>query len=176
MAEQRATATDKLVGAYKTMLDRIRTTLSHAEADAIPSLEHNLETAKEKATELNELTREEAERIGDYLRRDIEDAAHFLTASGKALRDWARFDMELVEDKFLDAFSGMVDQTRLELDWLERQANRYGTWHSGEVIGIGTLRCQACGEELHFHAPGHIPPCPACHGSVFKRVSTTDEA
>ncbi|MDH5595020.1 MAG: zinc ribbon-containing protein, partial [Gammaproteobacteria bacterium] len=49
-----------------------------------------------------------------------------------------------------------------------------GEWHTGEVVGVGTLRCKACGELLHFHATGHIPPCPKCQKTVFNRVSHSD--
>jgi Zn finger protein HypA/HybF involved in hydrogenase expression len=42
-------------------------------------------------------------------------------------------------------------------------------YHSGEIIGLGTLACDKCGEKLHFHNPGRIPPCPKCHGTHFHR-------
>jgi hypothetical protein len=166
---------DRLVKAYNTMLGRVEQTIQKAEKDVMPTLEKNIEAAQEKATELEELTREEAERIGTYLRRDLVDAANYLAETGDELRDWLRFDLELIEDRLLDSFTGLVDRTRLELQELAQQAMQYGEWHTGEIVGIGTLRCKSCGELLHFHATGHIPPCPACHGTTFKRISSEDE-
>lgn len=159
------TSQQKRIHAYERMLERSRGLLT----DAGHTARRAIETATETATELGELTREEAERIGYYLKRDIQDAAEYLAAQGGELRDWLRFDVELVEDRILDALTLLVDNTKVELsEWTER-ANE---WHTGEVTGPGTLVCHACGEELHFNRPGHIPPCPKCRGSRYRRRST----
>lgn len=161
---------DKMISAYDRMLKRI----GELARDSKPHLEQALDKAAEKATELEELSREEAERVAAYLRRDLDDAADFIDKTGEGLGDWLKFDIGLVERELLDEFSHMVDHTRASLDKLERDANRYGEWHSGEVVSIGTLECKACGEKLHFHHTGHIPPCPKCRGSKFRRISRED--
>lgn len=159
-----------LVEGYDRMLKRIR------EAEPEQALQQRLQAAMEKASELGELTREEAEKIGDYLSRDLEAAADFISDSGKELKDWLRFDLDVVEQELGRLFAQMVDHTRLELERLERRAMQYGEWHSGEVAGIGTLECKSCGEHIHLHHTSHIPPCPKCHGSTFRRISHSDEA
>ncbi|PCI18096.1 MAG: hypothetical protein COB62_07115, partial [Piscirickettsiaceae bacterium] len=35
----------------------------------------------------------------------------------------------------------------------------------------GTLECIACKQTLNFKKTGHIPPCPKCHKTEFKRHS-----
>ena len=161
----------KLTVAYNLMLERARETM----AKAGKGLGHGIDAAMEKATELGELSREEAEQVGDYIRRDLHDAADFINESGSELRDWLRFDLEVVEQSLADIFSQMVDHTRLELDRLQQRANALGEWHTGEVVGIGTLECKGCGEQLHFHHTGHIPPCPKCRGTRYRRISTRNE-
>ncbi|MFO7594275.1 MAG: zinc ribbon-containing protein [Pseudomonadota bacterium] len=162
---------EKLADAYDRMLERTRETMKKADKD----LHQAVETARERATELGELTREEAELVSIYVVRDLEDAATFIDKSGKELRDWLRFDLEVVEDTVLQIFSQMVDHTRVALDQLQQRANAVGEWHTGEIAGIGTLQCKSCGEMLHFHHTGHIPPCPKCHGTKFRRISTSEE-
>jgi hypothetical protein len=162
---------------YHRMLERAKATIEGTEStestegSGLPRLQELIADARDKAVELGELTREEAERIGDYLRRDVTDAAQYLADSNKALKDWLSFDMELIEDRVLRMFSLMVDHTRLELDRLAMQAKEAESLHTGEVTAMGTLRCSSCGKELHFHGPGHIPPCPGCRGTRFQRVS-----
>jgi Zn finger protein HypA/HybF involved in hydrogenase expression len=73
-----------------------------------------------------------------------------------------------------DTFSKMVDQTRETLDGFEKEASRIGEWHTGEVVGLGTFECKECGEVIHFHKPGHVPPCPKCHASKYRRLTTKD--
>lgn len=169
MSEQQTEGlTGKLTEAYNLMLQRSREAMKNTQS----GVRKAVDTAMEKATELGELTREEAELVSIYVMRDLEDAAAFINTSGKELRDWLRFDLEVVENAVADLFTQMVDHTRLEMDKLEQRANAIGEWHTGEVVGIGTLRCKSCDELLHFHQTGHIPPCPKCHGTTFRRIST----
>lgn len=163
--------TGKLTEAYNLMLERSRETMKNTQS----GVRKAVDTAMEKATELEELTREEAELVSIYVMRDLADAATFIDKSGKELRDWLRFDLEVVENALAQRFAQMVDHTRLELDKLEMQANAVGEWHTGEIVGIGTLKCKSCGEVLHFHQTGHIPPCPKCHGSTFRRISRNED-
>lgn len=166
---------NRLVRAYDRMMERVKLRLEEleqAEKDAIPRLSASIEHAMEKAVELGELTREEARLIGGYLKRDLEDAGQYLTATGSDLRAWMRFDLELIEDRLLDFFQSGVDQSRL--DFLAFEAPETGTetelYRSGEVTGPGTLQCGECGELVVFRAPTLIEPCAACAGEVFVRV------
>jgi hypothetical protein len=159
------------------MMERMKNRLEEleqAEKAAFPQLNASIEHAAEKAVEVGELTREEAQLIGSYLKRDLEDAGQYLATTGSDLRAWLRFDLELLEDRLLDFFQRGVDQSRLDLLEFEappvREEERY---HSGEITGPGTLQCEQCGECVAFYAPAAIGPCLACGGTHFFRV--TDE-
>jgi len=171
---------EKLVQAYNHMLERVKAALEHAEHDTLPTVQQHIESAKKKAVELGELTRDEAEKIGAYVKRDLHDAAQYVTGTGKELASWLRFDLELIEQRVLDVFSTMVDKTRLELDKLGLRAKsvdaakHVNVWHTGEVTGVGTLKCTACGQAVHFHATGRIPPCSKCHATTFRRSLETE--
>ncbi len=52
---------------------------------------------------------------------------------------------------------------------LKNELDKRAHPHTGEIIGAGTLVCDQCGEKLHFHKAGKIPPCPKCHGTTFHR-------
>lgn len=165
---------DRMIAAYDFMLSALHRVVDTAQGRGGPVIDKGLAEAREAASELGELSREEIEEVSEYLRRDIESAGTWLGEHGDELKDWLRFDLALVEDQLLSAFSAVADQTTLELKELELRAAMRGEWHTGEITGIGALRCTACGEELHFHHTGHIPPCPKCHGSRFTRSSLVD--
>lgn len=168
---------EKLIQAYNRMLERLKAGLEQAHErarqDILPNLQRQLDTATNKAIELGELTRDEAERVAAYLKRDLHHAAQHARETGKELADWLRFDLQLVEARFAERLAWVVDRVRLELDKLAPRAKqpegKQTEWHTGEVAGVGTLTCDKCGQELHFHATGHIPPCPKCHGTRFRR-------
>jgi len=161
------------VGAYNQMMERVKGALEHAEHETLPTLQKSIDQAKAKAIDLGELTREEADEIGQWLRRDLEDAGYYLASTGSELRDWFRFDIEQVEARLLDLFGQATDRSRLEFLAFENRVLAESQYHTGQVTAPGTLVCQVCGKELHFHQTGHIPPCPACHGSRFERVSAS---
>ncbi|MBE9533131.1 MAG: zinc ribbon-containing protein [Proteobacteria bacterium] len=160
----------KLVAAYDKMMGRIEHLLDKAEQEALPVLQKNIESAKQQAIELKEVSTEEAEKIADYIRRDLHDAADYLEQTGKELSTWLHFDLELVEDRILDVFSKVADKTRLELAQLVEQAKRNQEYHTGEITSIGTLACQSCDTLMHFKKTGRIPPCPKCHKTLFVRT------
>ena len=157
---------DKSVSAYKQMLERVKQFASQTRTQLID----NIEKAKEKAVELEELSVHEAEQIGEYLRRDMQDAAVYLVETGEELKDWFQFDVKLIEQRLFDMFLEVADQTKLEYLQLEKLAKWDTEYKTGEIIGVGTLQCKNCRHDIHFHDTGHIPPCPKCSHTHFKRI------
>jgi ElaB/YqjD/DUF883 family membrane-anchored ribosome-binding protein len=163
---------DRLAAAYDKMLHEVHEAIASAKEHALPGLKEYLSDAQEKLVEIGELTREEAEKVSLYIERDMKDAAHYLSETGAELSAWWRFDVEQVENRLLEMFTSVADQTKLELTRLAESANQASRYHTGEVAGPGTLVCIACGKELHFNKTGHIPPCPECKGTEFYRTSS----
>lgn len=160
---------DRLLKAYRDMMQHLREAWQDVEEKALPPLRERLDKAMQQASELGELSREEAQKVREYVRRDVEEAADFMSENGRQLKEWLQFDLEFAESKFAEMFATVADRTRVELEALADRARRVGEWHTGELTGVGILQCKECGEKLHFEKPGHIPPCPKCKGTVFKK-------
>ena len=170
MSEDNRPQNEKQVHAYNTMMSRVKAAIDEAGRAAAPKMRAAIDAAEEKAVELGELTREEAIKVGEYLRRDLQDAGEYLAGpEGQELADWLRFDIQLIENELMEMFLSAADQTKLDMLDFEEQLAEASEYHTGEVTGPGTLTCTECGEVLHFHNTGHIPPCPKCHGSVYTR-------
>jgi polyhydroxyalkanoate synthesis regulator phasin len=169
--DHKDSAADHLVDAYEEMLKRTEEGITQARESA-PKLRHMLETVRDNMVELGELTREEAHKIADYIERDIEDAAAYIAETGEDLREWWRFDIELMEQRLLDAFTSVADQTSLQLGQWAQQARRASLYQAGQITGPGTLICDQCGAETHFTRSGRIPPCADCGGLAFRRADS----
>lgn len=163
---------NRLLRGYEQMLHRLREMLDHPDVLTRPRLDDALETAKQEAVEQNELDREEADRIGDYLRRDLEDAARYGAEQGEDLAGWLHMDLQLIEDWLWDQFSSVADKTRLELMELQRTLNEPEHYRAGEVAGPGALTCTRCGEQLRFERVGVITACPNCQNTEFVRPAS----
>ncbi|HUW50363.1 MAG TPA: zinc ribbon-containing protein [Sulfuricella sp.] len=117
---------------------------------------------------LTKFSDDEVVKLEEYVKRDLIDAARYLDKTGKELKDWVGFDVALMKQDFWERFSEAADQTTTALYQLKQQAAS-AEYHSGELTGLGMLVCDQCGEKLHFHKPGHIPPCPKCNSTRFHR-------
>jgi ABC-type ATPase with predicted acetyltransferase domain len=166
---------ERLAQAYDHMLESIGDWVQEVEDVTVPTIEKALDAAREKATELNELTREEAEKVGDYVRRDLLHLGEHLEDKDEDIKSWFQIDMSLIETKLADMFSSVADRTTIELERLREIASLSEYWNTGEITGPGVLECTQCGEQLHFNKTGHIPPCPKCHATSFKRLSGQSE-
>ncbi len=162
---------ERQVKAYDKMIERVRHLLHVAEHKTVPPLEHAIHMARDKAVELGEVSRDEAEKIGAYLRRDMHELAMHMNDTGAELRSWFHMDLELIEAKLVDLMSQVADKTRLELAQLATSAHSPLLYRTGEISGPGTLQCRSCGAHIRFTKTGHIPPCPKCHATEFVRIT-----
>ncbi len=162
-------ARERLEKAYETMLKRVAEYADHAEHETLPKVKQGLDKARDMAVELGELTREEADRISDYVERDTHDAAEWLVETGQEFREWLSFDWQLVEGRLFDWFAKVADQTSVQLRNIAENAKHMDEYRTGEITGPGALVCRGCGKVMNFKKTGHIPPCPSCHGTGFKR-------
>ena len=174
MAMDTKKVSDKFLKTYHAMLDEVKELWHSAEEKALPTLSENVERAAEKASELGEITKEEAEKLGEYIKKDLEEAGDYISdyiaVNGPQLENWFKDELEFAEYEFAEIFATLADKTRLELDALAERARQVGVWRTGEITNVGVLYCQNCDEILHFKKPGHIPPCPKCKGTEFKKV------
>jgi hypothetical protein len=161
---------ERLVEGYNRMMEHIRELVDDVENKAAPTVREAIDSAKQFSTDLGQLTREEADKVGEFIRRDMHDAASYLADSGKEFRDWLNLDLQLIERRVLDMFAGVADKTRLELEGLAQRARAASQYHTGEVVAPGTLECVACNQVMHMHQTAQIPPCPKCHATTFRRI------
>ena len=158
--------------AYELMLERVTEDLRKVEDKTEPMIHRLVDKAREKAVELGELTREEADRVAGYLKRDLDDLGRYLAETGRELEDWLGFETGLIEAELLQMLMDAADQTQLEWIRLRLEARlKHPVYKTGEVAAPGTFVCLKCGEKIHLHRIGHLPPCPKCGHTEFRRES-----
>lgn len=160
---------EKWQAAYDDMMMRVKTAYEEAEESTRPVLQRFIHKARDTAIELEELTKEEAEKVAYYLHRDMQDAGKQLAESGHELGDWLRFDMTQIEDRLLSVLSLVADRTRLEMLQFEHDIKEGPAWNASEITGPGTLTCDQCDTSLRFRATQQIPNCPNCDHTVYHR-------
>ena len=157
----------KFVEAYDDLMGHLYEIMD----DTLHSVADALDIAKEKTSELGGLSQEEVNQVAGFLMRDIEHAAGSSPQENDkdSLTEWFKFDIELIENFALDAFTSIADKTRLELAKIETQAKKYHAYNSGDIAGPGTFVCDDCGKQIAFKSTSQIPSCPSCQGKKFSR-------
>lgn len=170
MSDANDKETNRLVNAYNAIMDQLHQLVDKTDKQIKPKIIHAFENLDEQAEHLGELTREEMELLNAYITRDLHDAAEFLEENSAEFKDWMNLQVELTENRLLDVMPSLVDETRLALEQIKQRADRFGEWHTGEVVAPGMFECKTCGKKVELHKTAHIPPCAGCHGTKFKRV------
>lgn len=160
---------EALAEAYEKMHERVARSLHNAKEHTGPLLHKFIDEARDKAIELDELTEHDAEKLTQWIKRDLDDAISHVAETDEKLTDWLGFETTRIESALLYMLLETADKTTVELLRLKENAERPYAYHTGEITGPGTLVCDQCEEKLHFHKAGHIPPCPRCHKTSFHR-------
>ena len=160
---------DALGEAYEKLYEFVADNFHHAEQKSKPLFNKLIKEAREKTVELKQLSEHDADKVVDWVKRDMTDTANYLAETGRELKDWLGFETILVENKLLDLLEKAADQTTVKLLQINDDSLPVTTYHTGEVTGPGTLACDQCNEQLLFHRSGKIPHCPKCHATSFHR-------
>ena len=165
-----------LISAYNQMMADMRQAFAQSSPDHM-SLQKALNLAKQQAVHIGEVTAEEAHEIGEYIKRDINDAAEFMMESSAEFYDWLMLDIEMVERKVMELFLSVADHTRVELEQF-RQVNarsqvnpgdRAAVYRSGEITAPGNLICEHCGTSYPLFSSSEIQDCKSCGHHRFSR-------
>ena len=147
---------DKVAGDYESSLAKLLQKSKQADKSL-----HNL---------LEEEDASEFTQMAQWIKRDLIAAAQHLNESNQELKDWLGFDLKLIKNELWQRFTEAADKTTLDLLKLKQIAAN-AEYHTGEIVGLGSLICDQCQAQLHFYKPGHIPPCAKCHGTRFHRLN-----
>ena len=110
-----------LISAYNQMMKEMQDAFEQATPSEM-SLQKALDLAKYQAVHIGEVTTEEAHEIGEYIKRDVNDAAEYMMDSSAEFYDWLLLDIEVIERKVMDLFLSVADHTRVELEQFKQTA------------------------------------------------------
>ena len=161
---------DTLGATYENMYESVAHSLHEAKDKTLPLLHEWIDEARNKAVELDELTEEDAKKLAEWLKRDFNDITHYLAETESELEDWLGFEVTLIKSSIIQNLLETADKTTLALLRMKANAHLPSSYHTGEMTGPGTLICDECQKNLHFHKPGRIPRFPKVNATRFLRI------
>ena len=160
---------DDLSKAYETIYQYVVSNVSRSQEKAVPLVSQLIEDVKQKAREIEEVSEEDRIKLAGWLKRDLDETFHYLSTADYEIKDWLGFESSLVKTEVIESLQQLAARAGAGLQQMKDNIHKPYDYHTGEVMGFGTLVCDACGEKLHFHKAGKIPPCPVCHATSFHR-------
>ena len=170
-----------LITAYNQMMEEMRNAFEQ-DAQGDMSLQKALNSAKHQVVHLGEVTAEEAHEIGEYIKRDVNDAAEYMMDCSAEFYDWLMLDIEIIERKVMDLFLSVADHTRIELEQFtpenllseqispeQKGIEQIPVYRSGDISGPGILICECCGKTKPFLSSDVITDCEGCRHNRFIR-------
>jgi len=151
-----------------------------------------VDRAARELRELGEHSKETVARVTETLKKDLASTAEALRPRVEALAGDAErlrgelrsrggaFWQEATEgtSAFLEVSRDkggelLVKVSRAVAEWSRLFGDKLDgmlVYHTGEVTHGGEFRCTGCGATVGLKKPGHLPPCPKCHGTEFRRA------
>lgn len=151
------------VGLYQKLADRTAEILEEGRKN----MDEALEKASAEITSGGDYTREKAEKIGAYLRRDLAEFGKRAQLASDTVVN--AVEPHRVVSGVQSGLAKLFKATAEVLtEWAERSEHNL-EFKTGEVTCPGTLTCKSCGKEMHFKSTVKIPPCSECHKTFFRK-------
>lgn len=132
-------------------------------------IKQGIDRAASRLKSVGEHSAETVTKVTAALRKDLADAA------GRMGPKWEAFS-----DKSADLFGVWRDRGSLFLadaaaavgGWLAQTGTKLErhTYDTGDMAAAGVFECTACEERITLKTAGHLPPCPRCMKTEFRRI------
>ena len=104
-----------LISAYNQMMESMRYAIDNTEIGEM-TLQQAHDAARHPAVHAGSVTAEEANQLGEHIKRDNNDAAEHMMEASAEFYDWLMLDIDVIERKVMDLFLSVAEHTRVELE------------------------------------------------------------
>jgi|GEM_PF-346504 len=133
------------------------------------TIRDSIDKASQRLKDVGEYTGETINKVAESLKKDIASTARNMGPKWEQFSDKTGDLFEVWRDRgstFLGRAASAVG------DWLEQAGGklRDETYDTGDMASKGTFACVACDERITLQTAGHLPTCPNCNQTKFRRV------
>lgn len=157
--------------AYEQLRQEVKKVLDQSiDAMSAEKISHAVAHGQSVLRQTGKHTQEQINLLGENLRRDLLSTFKAIEPPFQELGDTVGGLFDLWRDK-----SGVIltDLARAVGDWSHQFSDKLDDmlrYHSGDMTHGGVFVCTHCGQTMHVKKPIHLPPCPKCHKTEFRRA------
>ncbi|MCK4502521.1 MAG: hypothetical protein KAU22_05755 [Desulfuromonadales bacterium] len=127
------------------------------------TLDETIKRAGDELITAGNFTKEQAEKVSVFIKRDIQHAVDSADAVKEAV------DLHRIAVGAQSIFSKILSNTAETLSDLAQKSEQQLEFKTGEITSPGSLTCKNCGEVIHMKKTAKIPPCPKCHKTFCRK-------
>ena len=158
---------------YDRVLLRLTKDLKSTDAASWDLLQEKIHDAVELEMAAAEMTRDEADLLKAYLFRDLKKLGYYAHETGEGIAAWLKFDLNALEQTFVEQLKAIADQTRIGQEELRKRLDHdEDQYLAGELATVGTLECLNCGSQITLEKTEKLESCDKCQSKFYKRVSS----
>ncbi len=152
---------------YDRFAERARELFDAGQEKSKDAMEKAMENAREQLAAAEEFSAEQGEAFKKFMRRDLDQTAEEMRELGQEAKE--RLNPARLGAGALSSMAKLLEATGSALQNLSRKAEDALHFNTGEITAAGTLTCTKCGQKVQLKRSAHIPPCPGCHGTQFRK-------
>ncbi|MGO1295981.1 MAG: zinc ribbon-containing protein [Vibrio sp.] len=150
---------------YETLMQNVVDSLKKSPTE----LHHIIETSKEVLNAASDMTKDEWALLSAYVESDVKEFAESFEESKSG-----PFYLTITNS----IWQGLMDITdTTKVEWLEltQELEKRGLYEEGDMISLGVLVCEKCGQRTEYTHPSQVIACTACGNRAFHRQSMATE-
>ncbi|MEO8739815.1 MAG: hypothetical protein ABI537_08935 [Casimicrobiaceae bacterium] len=152
---------------YDRFVEKSRQLFEAGQEKGRDAFDKAMDRAREQLSAAGEFSAEQGALYKKYMQRDLEQTAEDMRTLGKQAEE--RFHPSRVGAGALSSLAKLLHATGTAMTSLSRKAEGALAYMTGEVTTAGTLTCTSCAQTVQLKSTGRVPPCPKCHGTVFRK-------
>jgi isocitrate dehydrogenase len=152
---------------YDRMAERAQELFKAGRDKSREAMEAAVEKARQQMTESGLFSSERGQAFKEYLLKDLERMATFSRELGEEAK--VKLDPGRLGAGALASLSTLLHLAGDAFRDLAAKTDKSLACGTGELTSAGSLTCSACGKIISLKKSGHIPPCPNCQGTQFKK-------
>lgn len=163
---------EKELDAYEKLRLEVKKVLGQAlDAVSADNIKSTVESATKRLKEAGEYTGETVSKVSEALKKDLASSYQAMKPQAQALGETAGSLLEAWRDK---GGKALAQAAKALGEWSSQFGGKLDAmliYHAGDITHGGEFVCANCQHRLSVPKTGHLPPCPACLKTEFRRVS-----
>lgn len=152
---------------YDRFAERARELFEAGQEKTREAMDKAMESARQQLAAAGEFSAEQGEAFKKFMQRDLEQTAEEMRAFGQDAKE--RLNPSRLGAGALSSIARALEAAGSALQNLSRKAEDALRFRTGEITAAGTLTCIKCGQTVQLKRSAHIPPCPSCHATEFRK-------